>query len=198
MDNRGDVPVSEHLFHLADTGINLRSPLDFTNGLASVHPGGIVVFTGISSGPVRVTVDARDSPPSTVDTEAWDDVVEVSVHAPAGRMVVSGVFSDAPELPVLTIAGPGDYRIRLHARGRDTAIDLGVPEPVEDYLMIAWPAPLAPETRLKHTDTYGAGLRRPRSRRPAPAARTDDTQAALRARLQARLQAEDDKSNQQS
>ncbi|OJF15413.1 hypothetical protein [Couchioplanes caeruleus] len=184
------------MFYLADTGINLRPPHDSTNGLASVHPGGIVVFTGISCGPVRVTVDARDAPPSTADTEAWDEVLEVSVHAPVGRMVVSGVFSDAPELPVLTTAGPGDYRVRLHARGRDTAIDLGVLEPVEDYLVIAWPAQLAPETSLKNTDSYGAGRRRARRRGPAPATGAEDRQAALRARLRARLQAEDDKFHQ--
>ncbi len=185
------MPVSEHMFHLADTGTVLGPPLSFDNGLASVLPGGIVVFTGISSGPVLVAVDARNAQLGTPDAGAWDEIVEVSVRAPAGRMVVSSLFTDAPELPVLTTAGPGDYRVRLHARGRDTAVDLGVTEPVEEYLVIAWPSQPMPETVIKRTDAYGDRLRQPRRRQPqaVPPAPGQTTQ---RDRLRARLQAEED------
>ena len=193
MNSRGAVPVSEHMFYLADVGSVLGPPLTFDNGLACVRPGGIVVFTGISSGPVLVAVDARDTPPESLDIGDWEEVVEISTHAPVGRMVVSGVFSDAPPLPVLTTAGPGDYRVRLHARGRDSAVDLGVTEPTEDYLVIAWPAPPAPEAIMKRSDQYGAGLRRLRPRPPERAAQPDLRGSASRDRLRARLQAEEDK-----
>ncbi|TQJ23718.1 hypothetical protein FBZ33_4030 [Micromonospora sp. A202] len=184
VNQRGAVPVTDHMFHLVDTGTVLGPPLTYDNGLSSTHPGGVVVFTGISSGFVQVTVDARDAPPATTDLVGWDDVVETSVHAPAGRMVVSGVMNDAPELPVLTRSGPGSYRIRIHARGRDIAVDLGALEPVEDYLVVAWPAQPATETSLKHTDTFGAGLRSA-PRRPRPVPRTEERKAARHARLQA-------------
>lgn len=197
------MPVTEHMFYLVDAGTVLGPPLAFDNGLTSVHDGGVVVFTGISSGLAQVTVDARDMPPPAADTGEWDEVVEVSVHAPVGRMMVSGVMNDGPDVPVLTVSGPGSYRIRLHARGRDTAVDQGGLEPVEDYLVVTWPAAPAPAISLKHTDTFGAGLRRPREsprvaqadasvaglRRlregPRPFPRVDDGRAARRARLQA-------------
>ncbi|MEU8470568.1 hypothetical protein AB0F30_22160, partial [Streptomyces sp. NPDC029006] len=37
--------------------------------------------------------------------------------------------------------GPGDYRLRIHARGRDTAIDLAPDDVTEWYLIQVWPAP---------------------------------------------------------
>ncbi|WP_229877020.1 hypothetical protein [Streptomyces bluensis] len=45
------------------------------------------------------------------------------------------------ELPALSFDGPGDYRLRVHARGRDTAVDLAPDELTEWYLIQAWPAP---------------------------------------------------------
>ncbi|AEY86642.1 hypothetical protein SHJG_1366 [Streptomyces hygroscopicus subsp. jinggangensis 5008] len=45
------------------------------------------------------------------------------------------------ELPVLSFAGPGDDRLRVHARGRDTAIGLAPEEVTEGYLVRVWPAP---------------------------------------------------------
>ncbi|MFE7841031.1 hypothetical protein ACFU53_34735 [Streptomyces sp. NPDC057474] len=45
------------------------------------------------------------------------------------------------DLPVLSFAGPGDYRLHVHARGRDTAIDLAPDEVTEWHLIQAWPAP---------------------------------------------------------
>jgi hypothetical protein len=69
-------------------------------------------------------------------------------------------MSDPPAgFPVLTQAGAGGYRIRVHARGRDTAPDLVALEPVEWYLIQVWPAPPAPERVLRQTDRYGAELR---------------------------------------
>ncbi len=182
---QGDVPVSDHMFYLVDAGTVLGPPLASGNGLAAVGQGGVAVFTGISSGFVRVTVDARKGPPPVLDTEAWDEVVEVSVHAPVGRLRVSGVLNDAPEFPVLTVSGPGHYRIRVHARGRDTAVDQGVVEPVEDYLVTAWPAEPAPDASLKHTDAFGEGMRRSRRRTPTKVTPADDGRAARQSRLKA-------------
>ncbi|NKQ24560.1 hypothetical protein HF200_08875 [Streptomyces galbus] len=63
------------------------------------------------------------------------------------------------ELPVLSFNGPDDYRLRVHARGRDTAVDLAPDEVTEWYLIQAWPAPPAPVTVLRQSDNYGASLR---------------------------------------
>ncbi|MER5944333.1 hypothetical protein ABT121_44455 [Streptomyces sp. NPDC001928] len=65
--------------------------------------------------------------------------------------MVRGMMDDLDEeLPVLSFNGRGDYRLRVHARGRDTAVDLAPDELTEwgwaDRL-IARGAP-APSRRL--------------------------------------------------
>ncbi|MDG5808583.1 hypothetical protein P9869_39250 [Streptomyces ossamyceticus] len=63
------------------------------------------------------------------------------------------------DLPVLSFNGPGTYRLRVHARGRDTAIDLAPKDVTEWYLIQAWPAPPQDPTVLCQTDSYGASVR---------------------------------------
>ncbi|MEU2726066.1 hypothetical protein [Streptomyces smyrnaeus] len=76
-----------------------------------------------------------------------------------GDMHVRALMDDPPDLPVLAPAGPGSYRVRVHARGRDIAPDGVAEEPVEDYLLIVWPAPPEPDTVHKQTDNFGAEWR---------------------------------------
>lgn len=115
------------------------------------------VFTGIHTGRVGVAVEVRTRP--------------VTVVYAVGRIRVVGLFGDLPEqLPNLTPNGPGDDRVRVHARGRDTGhASHTLAEPVEDYLILVWPAPAAPETIHKHSDDYGAMLRGRDNPRPDPA-----------------------------
>ncbi|MEU8470415.1 hypothetical protein AB0F30_21290 [Streptomyces sp. NPDC029006] len=63
------------------------------------------------------------------------------------------------ELPVLSFGGPGAYRLRIHACGRDTAVDLTPDEITEWYLVQAWPAPAQDAVVLRQTDHYGACVR---------------------------------------
>lgn len=157
---RGTVDVSHHLLYLRDGMAEPRLPLEPRNGLVVVDPGIAVIFTGIASGPVAVRIEVRHDTPPTLDTAGWDEVVEVSMEAPTGHVVVQGPMSDPPgHLPTLAATGPGHYRLLVHARGRDTAPDLAVFEPVEDYLVIAWPAPPGPEVVHRQVDRYGAELR---------------------------------------
>ncbi len=51
------------------------------------------------------------------------------------------------------------HRLRVHARGRDTAIDLAPDEVTEWYLIQVWPAPVEDAVVLRHTDSYGASVR---------------------------------------
>ncbi|MFM9692239.1 hypothetical protein [Streptomyces europaeiscabiei] len=68
---------------------------------------------------------------------------------------------DAPvDLPSLASRGPGPYRLRVHARGRDTAVDQTVvDEVVESYLLQSWPAAHQDALLVRATDAYGAHLR---------------------------------------
>jgi hypothetical protein len=147
------------MYYLTDAGTYPEPPFEPTNGLVVPQLGAAVVFTGASSGVVTVDVEARPNPPKDLDAGTWDDVVEVSVHVPAGQLKVSAVMSNPPDLPVLTPDGPGHYRVRVHARGRDLAPDEVAFEPSEHYLITVWPAADAPELVHKQTDEYGAGLR---------------------------------------
>jgi hypothetical protein len=58
--------------------------------------------------------------------------------------------------------GLGRYRLRIHARGRDTKVDGTATEPVEDYLIMTWPVRLDDphnEIIYRQTDDYGASQR---------------------------------------
>ncbi|MCL8012747.1 hypothetical protein [Streptomyces sp. AS02] len=54
---------------------------------------------------------------------------------------------------------PGDYRLHVHARGRDTAVDLDPDEVTEWYLVQAWSASVQAVATLRQTDAYGASVR---------------------------------------
>ncbi|MGJ5894678.1 hypothetical protein ACSCBZ_22370 [Streptomyces niveiscabiei] len=184
------VHVDYHVFELTDSGE--RGPMGFetSNGLVFSTPGHAVVCTGISSGPVDVSVQLRRYPPELADTGAWDEIVDHSVETRTGDLRVTCLMDNPPELPALTPFGPGTYRIRVHARGRDTAPDGHVATPVEAYLLVVWPDEPQPDEIHKQTDHYGAQLRAQPSR-PAPrqaplTAAEAERQRLMRTRLQRR------------
>ena len=168
------VRVDYHAFELTDSDDRAPMGFDTSNGLVFSRPGHSVICTGISGGKVNVGVESRRSPPTHVDAGAWDEIIDHSVETSTGVLRVTCVLDDPPDLPHLTPQGPGTYRVRVHARGRDIAPDGVASEPVEDYLLIVWPAEPRPDTVHKQTDAYGAELRA-RPSRPAPAMPVDDT-----------------------
>ncbi|MEU6351041.1 hypothetical protein ABZ896_17160 [Streptomyces sp. NPDC047072] len=156
----GSVPVQYHQFDISNedgpTGPGLERE---HNGLVRVANGVIIVMTGIHTGDVAVTVTLHETEPAPDDGD-WQEIVEVSAHSASGDLMVRGMMDDLDaELPVLSFNGPGDYRLRLHARGRDTAIDLAPDEITEWYLIQAWPAPIQQARVLRQTDGYGASVR---------------------------------------
>ncbi|MEV6489563.1 hypothetical protein AB0M20_13200 [Actinoplanes sp. NPDC051633] len=58
----------------------------------------------------------------------------------------------SPNLPVLSPAGPGTYRVRIHARGRDAHYDQVVDTPDEEYHLVSWPAPPTGSLIVRATD----------------------------------------------
>jgi hypothetical protein len=153
--------VSHHMFYLADPDTYPQPPLaPVSNGLVVCQPSIAIVFVGTATGPVNVTVEPRSGPPAGEHVAEWDEVVEVSIWSAAGQLQVTNPMAyPPPSLPILTTTGPGHYRLRVHARGRDRAPDLVAYSPHEDYLLVSWPAPDAPEVIHKQTDHYGATWR---------------------------------------
>ncbi|MFE2669263.1 hypothetical protein [Streptomyces mirabilis] len=154
------VPVEYHQFDISDEDGPTGLDLDRThNGLVRTADGVTIVSTGIHTGYVDVTVSLHEAEPS-LDDGNWQEIVEISAHSASGGLMVRGMMADLEEeLPVLSFRGPGDYRLRIHARGRDTAVDLAPDEVTEWYLIQAWPAPRQEAAALRLTDGYGATVR---------------------------------------
>jgi hypothetical protein len=158
--------VSYHQCYLIDGSVGIHEvPLDELlrggNGLIAVTSGVAVVHTGTHTGRIRATADPRQAPPS-LDLAAWQEVVEVSFTSTTGQVwLVEWGGLTRPDLPNLAQAGPGSYRLRVHARGRDqaAALPVGPEEPLEEFLLVSWPAPPSPEHAFKHTDQFGQLIR---------------------------------------
>lgn len=156
------VRVGDHSFGVLDRGEIPIETADYSNGLVVTMAAGATIYTGIDTGTVRVRAVAQTAPPAQdePDTPPWEEIVEASLYAPYGQLRIdSPDQGPVPDLPLLSPAGPGWYRIRAHARGRDTAFDAVRTEPVEDYLLYVWPADPAPPTVINATDRCGQGLR---------------------------------------
>ncbi|MFE7934203.1 hypothetical protein ACFU6S_36920 [Streptomyces sp. NPDC057456] len=156
----GLVPVQYHQFNISDedgpTGPDLAPE---HNGLVQFTDGVATVLTGIHTGNVDVTATLHENEPTPHDGD-WQECVEISAHSVSGYLTVRALMDDLDEeLPVLSFDGPGDYRLRIHARGRDAAVDLAPDEVTEWYLVQVWRAPAGPATVLRRSDSYGASVR---------------------------------------
>lgn len=129
------------------------------NGLVGVELGRAVVLTGVHTGSVVVTVELFESEPALGELDAWDEIVDVTLDSPRGQLVIHGLMSDIPEeLPILSHHGPGIYRLRVYARGRDQAIN-STDETIECYRFEIWPSHALPELIHKQSDNYGSEVR---------------------------------------
>ncbi len=116
------------------------------NSLTASTDSGLMLFTGIAMGPVRMHLEAATAEVE-VDLDDWETVVEVPLETPEGRIAFSTLFGGgAPDVNMAT-SGPGTYQVRVGNRGHDVAYDLVVTEPVEDLLVQVWPS-TAPRTRV--------------------------------------------------
>jgi Family of unknown function (DUF6461) len=150
----GSVPVSGHQFGLVEGEV--PEVTDFGgNGLVAAVAGGAVIRTGTAEGRVRVYLAVLAQPPPTVEP-GWDEVVEVSWHAAAGQASVAGPAGPGDDnLLRATPPWPGDYRLRVHARGRDDADEEGE----DEYQLEVWQAPAGPEIVHHRADQLGHRLR---------------------------------------
>ncbi|MGW2803196.1 hypothetical protein [Streptomyces sp. NPDC001269] len=116
-------------------------------------------MTGTESGPVSVTVRAAAREPGPAHLDAWDEVVEVSLLLPGENPAVVTDFDDdeSSSLLAFTVLGPGLYRVRVHARGRDAGQEALMVD--DEHLIQVWPAPAAPTHVIKTSDTYGTPFR---------------------------------------
>ncbi|WP_329547970.1 hypothetical protein OG548_31675 [Streptomyces sp. NBC_01356] len=108
------------------------------------------------------------------------------MHAPTGRLQVESLEQGPVDgLAPLSPAEPGWYRLRVHARGRNILPDKVSAEPVEDYLLLAWPAPQADTDIMRTSARIGHALAQAQNMpEPQPLAPTrNEEQEAIRRRL---------------
>ncbi|WP_037821179.1 hypothetical protein [Streptomyces sp. NRRL B-3229] len=111
------------------------------NGLVRVTDGATIVIPGIHTGNADITVTLHKAEPAP-DNGTWQEIMEVSAHSASGDLKVRAKADDLhEELPVLSFHRPGHYRLRLHARGRDTASTPTPDQITEWHLIQAWPEP---------------------------------------------------------
>jgi hypothetical protein len=111
-----------------------------------------LIRAGISMGPVSVEVREYEAEPRR-EPSGWEDVAEFSVLVRDKPAYIGGFNQDFRTTPDIGTAGPGWYRLRVHARGRATAPDLVVTEPTEDYLVQVWRADHAEPLALTESVT---------------------------------------------
>jgi hypothetical protein len=136
---------------------------DQSNGLAFPASVGAVILTGGVYGRVDVVLDVRDDAPDLADLGAeWEDVVEISVTCEEGPLQVCDLSQGfVPGLPALDSQGPGEYRMRVHAAGRNSpGVDPDdMPVAQDRYLICCWPAPAQPALAIRLTDQRGLNTR---------------------------------------
>ncbi|RKN21121.1 hypothetical protein D7147_10025 [Micromonospora musae] len=146
----GTVPVSGHRFALVEGAFPDAADLP-DNALVTVVDGGAVIRTGRADGAVRVHLTVLAEAPPEV-AAGWEEVVEVSWRAAEGLASVLGPDGTSePQLRAQTPPWPGDYRLRVHARGRAATED---PD-AETYELMVWAAPAAAEVVHRRADRPG-------------------------------------------
>jgi len=153
------VHAEYHRFQITDPQGPVADDLNPSHtGLVSADGGAIEVITGIHTGDVHVTVEPHSQLPDPA--QGWEEIAEISCHSPSGELLVTSFTDDPADLPSLASQGPGSYRLRVHACGRDRAVDhTMVDEVVESYLIQSWPAAHQEPLLVKATDAYGAQVR---------------------------------------
>ena len=118
------------------------------NGLVgAADPHGVYLHFGRRSGGSHLRAVLLDGEPS--DDPSWEDVVEVSTTVPPPGMIQWMSWA-GESVGVPASLYPGDYRLRVSARGRDAgAEDEFADEVVDFYLVELWPAPLAPDAVIR-------------------------------------------------
>ncbi|MFC9978103.1 hypothetical protein ACFVH6_45065 [Spirillospora sp. NPDC127200] len=143
-------------YYLADeeydeTALRRATDEAIDNGMVGVGRGIAVLQAGETDAFFCLAARAYRKPPP-VELKGWDRVVEVGVDAPAGRLRLGDMGTPEKGLPVLTLKGPGSYRVRIHDRFAPAGTSGDLPE--EAHLIVVFPG------ESKQTKVYKGKLGR--------------------------------------
>ncbi|MER5408908.1 hypothetical protein [Streptomyces sp. NPDC002769] len=140
MTDAHQVFVNEGTFGVLDDGVIAVETADWSNGLVAPMAQGALIVTGINTGYIRVSLLPLEGPPVEAPAESWEEIVEVSLHAPKSNLQLESLEFGAVAPATRAESASSWYRLRVHARGREVLRDKVSMDPVEDYLLISWPA----------------------------------------------------------
>ncbi|MBV9869186.1 MAG: hypothetical protein JO214_00945, partial [Frankiaceae bacterium] len=127
-------------------------PDEFAPGFAGWQPSQVTVICSDECRGVDISVEVLESAPGEQDGD-WQDVVEFEITTEDGDIRLVALM-DGPKGPNLAPAGPGSYRFRLAATGRDP---VDGKKPREQHQLQAWPVTTAsPATIIQLTSTFAA------------------------------------------
>jgi hypothetical protein len=158
-EHRVVLESAERAFVIRNDGAELaaRPWGDNTLVLVEANPDhhNVIVLTGDQFGPFEVTTRYYDDAPPLPGTN-WEDVVELSIRS-TGPLAVAELVDHEPSAPM--VDEPGEFRVRVSARGRaydHQGEDDEPPEetPVEWYLVEAWKSPMAPPQVVRLTSEF--------------------------------------------
>ncbi len=127
-------------------------------GIVGVYGGEAILLTGLHTGHVGIRVDVAAADPGA-QLERYEDVVEIDFVPTEDELhLVEWAGEDSHPLGALP-KGPGNHRLRYHARGMDAGHDLDTAdehedEIVDEYLVQVWPARPSMPATLKLTSAY--------------------------------------------
>ncbi len=158
----GTFPVHYGQAYILSRPTDVNSDLDEAfvgqhNGLlgASV-PGQLWLTTGLHTGRVRLRIFKAEAEPRLDD--GWQEIVEVSFAPTSSAAALTGWGGEAPPVPLLLDVK--SYRVRLSASRMDEARQLDTiledDDPIDEYLLILWNAPHAPDRIIKQTSSVAA------------------------------------------
>lgn len=103
------VYIAEGSFGLLDAGEIPAHTADWSNGFVATMQCGALIATGTHTGYVRVQAISQHYRPDLSPADArWDEIVEVTVRAPHGKLSVESLEQGpATGLPVLSSSGAG-------------------------------------------------------------------------------------------
>jgi hypothetical protein len=107
-----------------------------TDRLLAVAPGTVGIGT-VRNMDVPVTVEIHEHEPDD-DSPEWDHVVEASLDAASGRIVIAGCTDYLPDAKRTEVA-PGSYRVRASYGALDTLSEDGLSGD-DRYRLQLWPA----------------------------------------------------------
>ncbi|MDI6104681.1 hypothetical protein QLQ12_39430 [Actinoplanes sp. NEAU-A12] len=197
MEKTATLEVHDRLFALADQSDMRFETADWSTGLIAPMNAGAAIHAGVYRGRVTVTAVASREEPPLAGADQWDDIAEVSVNATAGALQVHqlqyGVTDAPPTLPDLSLDGPGWYRVRVYAHGRDVHHDAFEDDSGERYRIESWRHAPLPPLIVRATSRCGYSLRVSALTQPRTTADAEPpvTQIARRAQLQTRAALED-------